>query len=76
MNASHPVAVAIMFISQLLSSLVLLASQNFAHHLIGARRLTDMLQLLSDPTWLESKLHAYGIASVVQDFRRCVCWDV
>ncbi|KAF5839649.1 hypothetical protein DUNSADRAFT_199 [Dunaliella salina] len=44
--------------------------QNFAHHLVGAGRLNDMLVLLTDPIWLESKLHAYGLASVVQDFRR------
>ena len=44
--------------------------QNLAHHLIEAGQLEGLHQLLSDPSWLEAKLHAYGLASVVQDFRR------
>jgi hypothetical protein len=26
-------------------------------------------QLLTDPSWLEVKLHCYGVAAVVDDFR-------
>lgn len=48
-------------------------AQNLAHHLLCAERLTDLRQLLTEPTWIEAKLHAYGVAAIVQDFRRCVC---
>eukprot|EP00891_Asterochloris_glomerata_P002441 jgi/Astpho2/2441/Aster-05689 len=44
--------------------------QNAGHHLVGAKRLWDLKKLISSPTWLETKLHSYGVASVVADFRR------
>jgi hypothetical protein len=40
------------------------------HHLVGGERLTELHDLLAEPAWLEAKLHAYGVAPVVQDFRR------
>lgn len=40
------------------------------HHLVGAKQLTDLRQLLMDPAWLEQKLHAFGVASIVADYRR------
>lgn len=43
---------------------------SLGHHLVGAARLSDMRQLLVNPAWLEEKLHAYGVAAVVADFRR------
>lgn len=46
--------------------------QNAGHHLVGAKRLWDLKKLISSPTWLETKLHSYGVASVVADFRRWV----
>ena len=46
--------------------------QNVGHHLVGAGRLEDLKQLLSSPGWLERKLHSYGTASAVADFRRLV----
>eukprot|EP00955_Chlamydomonas_euryale_P024541 258637-Chlamydomonas_euryale.AAC.1 len=46
--------------------------QNVAHHLICSNRLDDLAELLTDPVWVEAKLHAYGVAAIVQDFRRCV----
>lgn len=46
--------------------------QNVGHHLVGARRLEDLKQLLASPGWLERKLHSYGTASAVADFRRLV----
>lgn len=45
--------------------------QNISHHLIGCGRLGALRSLLGEPSWLESKLHAYGTAPVVADFRRC-----
>ena len=45
--------------------------QNVGHHLVGAGRLDDLKQLLASPGWLERKLHSYGTASAVADFRRC-----
>ena len=27
--------------------------------------------LLTNLSWVEDKLHTYGVASVVQDYRRC-----
>ena len=45
--------------------------QNVGHHLAGAGRLDVLKQLLASPGWLERKLHSYGTASVVADFRRC-----
>ena len=50
--------------------------QNAGHHLVGAKRLWDLKKLISSPTWLETKLHSYGVASVVADFRRWVCSGV
>lgn len=44
--------------------------QNVGHHLVGAGRLDDLKQLLASPGWLERKLHSYGTASAVADFRR------
>ena len=44
--------------------------QNVGHHLVGAGRLEDLKQLLASPGWLERKLHSYGTASAVADFRR------
>jgi len=46
--------------------------QNVAHHLICSNRLDDLAELLTDPVWVEAKLHAYGVAAIVQDFRRCL----
>ncbi len=46
--------------------------QNVGHHLVGAGRLQDLKQLLASPGWLERKLHSYGTASAVADFRRWV----
>ena len=46
--------------------------QNAGHHLVGAKRIWDLKKLISSPTWLETKLHSYGVASVVADFRRWV----
>lgn len=45
--------------------------QNVGHHLVGAGRLEELKQLLASPGWLERKLHSYGTASAVADFRRC-----
>lgn len=45
-------------------------SQNAGHHLVGAGRLGELKALLASPGWLERKLHSYGTASVVADFRR------
>ena len=44
--------------------------QNVGHHLVGAGRLNELKVLLASPGWLERKLHSYGTASVVADFRR------
>lgn len=41
-----------------------------AHHTLGAGRPGDLRRLLLEPTWVESKLHAYGVAAVTSDFRR------
>lgn len=45
--------------------------QNVGHHLITAKRFRDLEKLLTNAAWLESKLHSYGVASVVADYRRC-----
>lgn len=45
-------------------------AQNAGHHLVGAGRLGELKALLASPGWLERKLHSYGTASVVADFRR------
>ncbi|MCJ1428182.1 hypothetical protein MMC29_006090 [Sticta canariensis] len=45
--------------------------QALGHHLTWARRLDDLKGLLSNPDWLELKLHGYGTINVVADFRRC-----
>ncbi len=37
---------------------------------MGAGRLGELKALLASPGWLERKLHSYGTASVVADFRR------
>ena len=44
--------------------------QNVGHHLVTARRFRDLKTLLTNAAWLESKLHSYGVASVVADYRR------
>lgn len=44
--------------------------QNIVHHLICTDRLSDLAELLTEPSWIEAKLHAYGVAAIVQDFRR------
>ncbi|GFH24130.1 WD_REPEATS_REGION domain-containing protein, partial [Haematococcus lacustris] len=44
--------------------------QAVAHHLVHANRLELLHGLLCEPLWLEAKLHAYGIAPVVADFRK------
>jgi hypothetical protein len=41
-----------------------------AHHLVGAGRLPQLQALLTSPSWLEVKLHLYGVAPVVDDFRK------
>jgi len=46
------------------------AAQNAGHHLVGAGRLDELKALLASPGWLERKLHSYGTAAVVADFRR------
>ena len=44
--------------------------QNVGHHLVTAKRFRDLKRLLTNAAWLESKLHNYGVASVVADYRR------
>lgn len=44
--------------------------QNVGHHLVVAKRFQDLKRLLTNAAWLESKLHSYGVASVVADYRR------
>lgn len=44
--------------------------QNVGHHLVGAKHTRDLKKLLTTAAWLESKLHSYGVASVVADYRR------
>lgn len=39
-------------------------------HLVGAGRQQDLRALLLTPKWLESKLHSYGVAALVADYRR------
>ena len=38
---------------------------------MAAGRCADLEPLLCNPSWLEHKLHAYGVTSIVADFRRC-----
>ena len=45
-------------------------AQNAGHHLVGAGRLDELKALLASSGWLERKLHSYGTAAVVADFRR------
>jgi hypothetical protein len=45
-------------------------AQALSHHLVGVGRLPRLRQLLMNPSWLEAKLHAYGVGAVVRDFRR------
>ena len=45
--------------------------QTLGHHLAWAHRLDELKDLLSNPDWLEAKLHGYGTMNVVADFRRC-----
>ena len=44
--------------------------QTLGHHLACAKRLDELKDLLSNPDWLEAKLHGYGTINVVADFRR------
>ena len=44
--------------------------QSLGHHLTWGHRLDDLKKLLSNPDWLEAKLHGYGTINVVADFRR------
>ena len=44
--------------------------QNVGYHLEVAKRFQDLKKLLTDAAWLETKLHSYGVASVVADYRR------
>ena len=44
--------------------------QAVGHHVIAAGRCADLESLLCNPSWLEHKLHAYGVACIVADFRR------
>jgi hypothetical protein len=44
---------------------------SLGHHLFWAQRLDELAALLADPRWLELKLHGYGVAAVVADYRRC-----
>ncbi|MEW5313943.1 MAG: hypothetical protein WDW38_005473 [Sanguina aurantia] len=43
---------------------------NITHHCLGAGRADELRTLLTDPMWLEAKLHACGIGAIVFDFRR------
>mmetsp|Transcript_5208 Transcript_5208/g.13145 ORF Transcript_5208/g.13145 Transcript_5208/m.13145 type:complete len:1395 (+) Transcript_5208:246-4430(+) len=43
---------------------------NVTFHLSESGNLDALKGLLSDPFWLEEKLHSYGVASTVVDFRR------
>lgn len=47
--------------------------QAVGHHCMGANQAPLLEALLSQPEWLHNKLRAYGVASLVSDFRRC-CW--
>lgn len=42
------------------------------HHFVGAGQLEQLRGLLTNPAWLMEKLHCYGVAAVVEDFRRWV----
>ena len=44
--------------------------QAVGHHLVAAGASSELQGLLCDPIWLEHKLHSYGVASIVADFRR------
>lgn len=48
--------------------------QNVGHHLVAAKRFRGLKALLTNAAWLESKLHSYGVASVVADYRRWGCF--
>lgn len=45
--------------------------QAVGHHCMGANQAPLLERLLSQPEWLHNKLRAYGVASLVSDFRRC-----
>lgn len=45
---------------------------NVTFHLFEAEMTDELKQLIRDPFWLEEKLHSYGVASTVVDFRRCI----
>jgi hypothetical protein len=40
---------------------------------MGANQAPLLEALLAQPQWLHNKLRAYGVASLVSDFRRCYC---
>ena len=44
--------------------------QAVGYHAMAAGRLFALERLLCNPIWLEHKLHSYGVASIVADFRR------
>ena len=44
--------------------------QAVGHHLKAAGHSEELQRLLCDPVWLEHKLHAYGVSSIVADYRR------
>lgn len=44
--------------------------QAVGHHCMGANQAALLEGLLSQPEWLHNKLRAYGVASLVSDFRR------
>lgn len=47
--------------------------QAVGHHCMGANQAPLLEALLAQPQWLHNKLRAYGVASLVSDFRRCFC---
>ena len=52
-------------------ALELYVVQAVGHHVMAAGRCAQLEPLLCNPSWLEHKLHAYGVTSIVADFRRC-----
>jgi hypothetical protein len=52
---------------------MILAGQAVGHHCMGANQAPLLEALLAQPQWLHNKLRAYGVASLVSDFRRCHC---
>lgn len=46
--------------------------QNISLHLIGAFRIEELLRLLKNPIYLETKMRIYSLSAVVTDFRRYI----